>query len=101
MPQAGTYAGTLHLLKAIEALNGDTSDGKSVVAKMKAIPKDDALFGKGEIRADGRAIHPVYTFQVKAPAESRGPWDLYKVVSTTPGNEGFRPINEGGCPLVN
>jgi branched-chain amino acid transport system substrate-binding protein len=101
MPQAGTYAGTLHLLKAIEALNGDTSDGKSVVAKMKAIPKDDALFGKGEIRADGRAIHPVYTFQVKAPAESKGPWDLYKVVSTTPGNEGFRPINEGGCPLVN
>ena len=100
MPQAGTYAGTLHLLKAIEALNGDTSDGKAVIAKMKAIPKNDQLFGKGEIRADGRAIHPVYTFQVKSPAESKGPWDLYKVVSTTPGNEGFRPINEGGCPLL-
>jgi branched-chain amino acid transport system substrate-binding protein len=100
MPQAGTYAGTLHYLKAVEALNGDIGDGKKVVARMKQIPKNDPLFGKGEIRADGRAIHPVYLFQVKTPAESKGPWDLYKLISTTPGEEGFRPLHEGGCPLV-
>ncbi|MGI8526289.1 MAG: ABC transporter substrate-binding protein [Pseudolabrys sp.] len=100
MPQAGTYAGTLHYLKAAEALNGEVSDGKAVVAKMKTIPKDDPLFGKGEIRADGRAIHPVYLFQVKTPQESKAPWDLYKLVSTTPGDQGFRPLHEGGCPLV-
>ncbi len=100
MPQAGTYAGTLHLLKAIEALNGASSDGKVVVAKMKEIPKDDPLFGKGSIRPDGRAIHSVYTFEVKTPAESKSPWDIYKLLSTTPGEEGFRPMNEGGCPLV-
>ncbi len=75
MPQAGTYAGTLHYLKAVEALEGDTQDGSKVVAKMKELSKDDPLFGKGEVRADGRAIHPVYLFQAKAPADSKGPWD--------------------------
>ncbi|HZP76086.1 MAG TPA: ABC transporter substrate-binding protein [Pseudolabrys sp.] len=100
MPQAGTYAGTLHYLKAAAALNGDVADGAKVVAKMKEIPKDDPLFGKGRIRVDGRAIHPVYLFQVKSPAESKGPWDLYKLVATVPGDEGFRPLAEGGCPLV-
>lgn len=100
MPQAGTYAGTLHLLRAIESLNGDVSDGRKVVAAMKMIPKDDPLFGKGEIRPDGRAIHPVYTFQVKTPSESKEPWDLYKVISTTPGSEGFRPMEDGGCALI-
>ena len=100
MPQAGTYAGTAHFLKAAVALNGDVADGKKVVAKMKEIPKDDALFGKGEIRPDGRGIHPVYTYQVKTPTESKGPWDLYKVISVTPGAEGFRPMAEGGCPLL-
>jgi branched-chain amino acid transport system substrate-binding protein len=100
MPQAGTYAGTLHFLKAAVALDGNVSDGAKVVSKMKQVPKDDPLFGKGEIRADGRAIHNVYLFQVKTPAESKGPWDLYKLVQTVPGNEGFRPLNEGGCPLV-
>jgi branched-chain amino acid transport system substrate-binding protein len=100
MPQAGTYAGTLHYLKAVEALEGDVQDGSKVVAKMKELSKDDPLFGKGEVRADGRAIHPVYLFQAKAPADSKGPWDLYKLVETVPGEQGFRPMSEGGCPLV-
>ncbi len=101
MPQAGTYAGTLHYLKAAAALDDNVSDGATVVAKMKQIPKNDPLFGKGEIRADGRAIHPVYLFQAKTPAESRSAWDLYTLVATTPGDQAFRPLNEGGCPLVN
>jgi branched-chain amino acid transport system substrate-binding protein len=67
---------------------------------MKAIPTDDILFGKGEIRADGRALPPVYLFQVKTPAESKNSWDLYKLVQTIPGEQGFRPLSEGGCPLV-
>jgi branched-chain amino acid transport system substrate-binding protein len=100
MPQAGTYAATLHYLKAAEALNDDIGDGAKVVAKMKAIPTDDILFGKGEIRADGRALPPVYLFQVKTPAESKNSWDLYKLVQTIPGEQGFRPLSEGGCPLV-
>jgi branched-chain amino acid transport system substrate-binding protein len=100
MPQAGTYSGTLHYLKAAEGLGGSVSDGAKVVAEMKVLPKDDPLFGKGEVRVDGRAIHPVYLFQVKTPAESKGPWDLYKLVETIPGSEGFRPLSEGGCALV-
>lgn len=100
MPQAGTYSGTLHFLKAAAALDGDVADGVKTVAKMREIPKDDPLFGKGEIRMDGRAIHPVYLFQAKTPAESKGTWDLYKLVREIPGEEGFRPLKEGGCPLV-
>jgi branched-chain amino acid transport system substrate-binding protein len=100
MPQAGTYSGTLHLLKAAAALDGDLSDGKKVIETMKSITKDDPLFGKGEIRPDGRAIHPVYLFEAKAPGESKGPWDLYKLNATIPGDQGFRPIAEGDCPLI-
>lgn len=100
MPQAGTYSGTLHYLKAAAALDGEVADGARTVAKMREVPKDDPLFGKGEIRVDGRAIHPVYLFQAKAPSESKGTWDLYKVVQAIPGEEGFRPLKEGGCPLV-
>jgi branched-chain amino acid transport system substrate-binding protein len=100
MPQAGTYSGTLHVLKAAEALDGDLKDGVKVVAMMKKVPKDDPLFGKGEVRADGRATHAVYLFQAKAPAESKSPWDLYKHVGTIPAEQGFRPLGEGGCPLV-
>jgi branched-chain amino acid transport system substrate-binding protein len=100
MPQAGTYAGTLHYLKAAEALGGELSDGGKLVAKMKELPKDDPLFGKGQIRVDGRAIHPVHLFQVKTPAESKGEWDLYRLVETIPGDQGFRPLEEGGCSLL-
>ena len=76
------------------------ADGKAVVAKMKSMPTDDKLFGKGTIRADGRKIHPMYLFEVKKPAESKGPWDLYKLRATIPAEEAFRPLKEGGCSLV-
>jgi branched-chain amino acid transport system substrate-binding protein len=100
MPQAGTYAGTLHYLKAAEAMGGDVGDGAKVVAKMKELPTDNPLFGKGYIRADGHGIHPVHLFQAKAPAESKSSWDLYKLVDTIPGDQGFRPLRDGGCPLM-
>ncbi len=67
---------------------------------MKAMPTDDPLFGKGTIRADGRKVHPMYLLQVKTPAESKGEWDVFKVVQTIPADKAFRPLNEGGCPLV-
>jgi branched-chain amino acid transport system substrate-binding protein len=100
MPQAGVYASLLHYFKAIENMAEDVHDGAKVVASMKAIRTDDPLFGEGVIRIDGRAIHPAYLFQVKSPSESRGPWDLYKLVKTIPGNQAFRPLKDGGCPLV-
>ena len=70
------------------------------MAKMKEMPTDDPLFGKGEIRADGRKIHDMYLFEVKTPAASTGPWDYYKLVATIPADEAFRPLADGGCPLV-
>ena len=76
------------------------SDGRKVIETMKSITKDDPLFGKGEIRPDGRAIHPVYLFEAKAPSQSKGPWDLYKLVETIPGDQGFRPMRDGDCPLI-
>ncbi len=99
MGQAGVYSGVLHYLKAVEALKS-AKDGKAVVAKMKETPTDDPLFGKGEIRADGRKIHDMYLFEVKKPEESKGPWDYYKLLVTIPADKAFRPLNEGGCPLV-
>jgi branched-chain amino acid transport system substrate-binding protein len=98
MVQAGVYSAVLHYLKAVEALKSD--DGTKVIAKMKEMPTDDSLFGKGTIRADGRKIHPMYLFEVKKPAESKGRWDYYKVRATIPAEEAFRPIGEGECPLV-
>ena len=95
---AGVYAGVLHYLKAVDAAK--TDDGAKVVAKMKELPTDDILFGKGSIRADGRKIHPAYLFEVKKPSESKGPYDYYKVAATIPAAEAFRPLNEGDCPLV-
>lgn len=100
MVQAGAYAGVLHYLKALDALGGNPKDGAKVVAKMKDIPTDDPLFGKGSIRADGRKIHPAYLFEVKKPAESKGPWDYYKVISQIPADQAFRPIEQSECPLV-
>jgi len=98
MNQAGTYAGLLHYLKAVAATK--SKDAQTVMAWMKANPTDDPLFGKGTIRVDGRKIHDMYLFEVKKPAESKGEWDLYKQLATIPGPEVFRPLNEGGCPLV-
>ena len=93
------YSAVFHYLKAVHDLKSD-ADGAAVVAKMKAMPTDDKLFGKGSIRADGRKIHPMYLFEVKSPAESKGPWDYYKVRATIPADEAFRPLADGGCPLV-
>ncbi len=98
MVQAGVYSATLHYLKAVEALKSD--DGPKVIAKMKEMPTDDPLFGKGVVRADGRKIHPMYLFEVKKPAESKGAWDYYKVRATIPADQAFRPLDQGECPLV-
>jgi branched-chain amino acid transport system substrate-binding protein len=98
MVHAGVYSALTHYFKAIEALKSD--DGTKVVAKMKETPTDDQLFGKGSIRADGRKIHPAYLVEVKKPSESKGPYDYYKVRTTIPADQAFRPMADGGCPLV-
>ncbi len=95
---AGVYAAALHYLKAVDAAK--TDDGTKVVAKMKELPTDDPLFGKGVVRADGRKIHPVYLFEVKKPSESKGPYDYYKLIGTIPADKAFRPMDQGNCPLV-
>jgi len=99
MVQAGVYAGVTHYLKAVAALKS-AADGKAVVAKMKELPTDDPLFGKGTIRADGRKIHDAYLYEVKKPADSKYPGDFYKVRATIPAAEAFRPLKDGGCALV-
>lgn len=96
---AGVYASVLHYLKAVDKVSSP-ADGKVVVDAMKAMPTDDPLYGKGTIRADGRKIHPLYLLQVKAPAESKGEWDAFKIIGTIPTNKAFRPLADGGCPLV-
>ncbi len=98
MAHAGVYSAVLHYLKAVEAIK--TDDGTKVIEQMKKMPTDDPLFGKGTIRADGRKIHPAYLVEVKKPAESTGPWDLHKIRATIPAEQAFRPMAEGGCPLV-
>jgi branched-chain amino acid transport system substrate-binding protein len=98
MVHAGVYSSVLHYLKAVEALKSD--EGIKVIEKMKATPTDDPLFGKGTIRADGRKIHPAYLFEVKKPAESKAPWDYYKLRATIPAEQAFRPLDQGDCPLV-
>ena len=97
--QAGVYAGVMHYLKAVEKV-GSPTDGAAVVAAMKATPTDDLLFGKGTIREDGRKIHPMYLLQVKTPAESKSEWDVFKISATIPADKAFRPLAEGGCPLL-
>ena len=99
MIQAGVYSAVTHYLKAVHELRSD-ADGAAVVAKMKTMPTEDKLFGKGTIRTDGRKIHDIYLFEVKKPEESQGPWDYYKVRATIPAAEAFRPLSQGECPLV-
>src|SRR5471030_640825 len=99
MVQAGVYSGITHYLKAVAALKS-AADGKAVVAKMKELPTDDPLFGKGTIRTDGRKLHPAYLLEVKAPADSKYPGDFYNVRATIPANEAFRPLKDGNCPLA-
>lgn len=98
MVHAGVYSAVLHYLKAVEA--SKTDDGTKVVAQMKAMPTDDPLFGKGSVRQDGRKLHPAYLVEVKKPSESKGPWDYHKIRATIPADQAFRPMSEGGCPLV-
>ncbi len=102
MNHAGGYAAVMHYLKTVSDMGvaAAKADGAATVARMKAMPCDDDCFGQGTIRADGRKLHPAYLFEVKSPAESRGPFDYYKLLQTTPGDQAFRPISEGGCNLV-
>src|SRR5215216_1903517 len=100
MTQAGNYAMVLHYLKAMEALGGNPHDGAKVVAKMKELPTDDPLFGKGPLRADGRRIIPAYLFEVKKPGESKGPWDYYKQIATISAEDAAKPLEASECPLV-
>lgn len=98
MNHAGVYSSVLAYLRA--AASAGSISGQAVVAKMEAAPIDDALFGPVTIRPDGRAVHAMYLFQVKSPAESKGAWDFYNVISTIPAAQAFRPIDQGGCPLL-
>jgi branched-chain amino acid transport system substrate-binding protein len=102
MIHAGCYSGTLHFLKAVSDMGvaAAKASGIEVVNRMKAMPTEDDAFGTGNIRADGRRLIPSYLFEVKKPEESRGPWDYLKLVQTTSAEEAFRPIGEGGCPMV-
>jgi branched-chain amino acid transport system substrate-binding protein len=102
MVQAGCYSSVLHYLKAVTEMGAATAkvSGVETVAKMKAMPTEDDAFGPGSIRADGRKIHPSYLLEVKTPAESRGAWDYYKLLSTTPADQAFRPLAAGGCALI-
>lgn len=102
MVQAGCYGVTLHYLKAVQKIGAAAAkaDGRAAVAAMKELPTDDDAFGAGSIRIDGRKLHPSYLFEAKKPGENKGEWDLLKLVATTPAEEAFRPLNEGGCSLV-
>jgi len=92
----------LHYLKVVQDMGvaAAKADGRAVVARMKAMPTDDDCFGPGRIREDGRALHPVYLFQAKTPAESKSSWDVSKVIAVTPMEDAWRPLKDGGCPLV-
>ena len=98
MVQAGVYSSVLHYLKAVEATK--SKDTATVLAKMKELPTDDPLFGKGTVRADGRKMHDMYLYEVKKPSESKGKWDYYKQIAVLPAEQAFRPLSESECPLV-
>ena len=102
MAHAGCYSATLHYLKAVADMGVAQAkkDGVATVNRMKAMPVDDDCFGKTKIREDGRNLVPAYLFQVKTAAESKAPWDYYKLVVSTPGDEAFRPLAEGHCPFI-
>ncbi|HEY0182902.1 MAG TPA: ABC transporter substrate-binding protein [Rhodopila sp.] len=102
MVHAGVYSSTLHYLKTAAAMGVDQAkqDGATTVARMKAMPTEDDCFGPGSIRMDGRKIHPSYLWEVKKPSESKGPWDYYKPLASTPADKAFRPLGDGGCSLV-
>jgi branched-chain amino acid transport system substrate-binding protein len=96
--QAGVYSAVNHYLKAVKALG--SKDPDKVMAKMREMPINDFMTKDGKLRIDGRVIRDMYLFEVKKPSESKGPWDYYKLIETVPGDEAFRPLDKGGCPLV-
>lgn len=98
MVQAGVYSAVNHYLAAIKAAG--TDEAKAVVAKMKETPVNDFFAQNGRIRADGRMVHDMYLVQVKTPEESKYPWDYYKILRVVPGDEAFRPMDQGNCPLA-
>jgi branched-chain amino acid transport system substrate-binding protein len=98
MPQAAVYSAIRHYLGALEAAG--TDEAKAVMTKMRERPVNDFYVKNGRLRADGRLVHDMYFAQVKKPSESNGPWDYYKLLATIPGDQAFRPLAEGGCPLV-
>ncbi len=98
MNQAATYSATLHYLKAVQAAG--TKDTKPVMAKMRELPVRDAFTDNGFLREDGRMVHSMFLLEVKKPEESKYPWDYYKVLAEVPGDQVFRPLKDGGCPLV-
>ena len=102
MIQAGDYSAVTHYLKVVKAMGVAKmrESGRGVIEAMKAMPTDDVVYGNGIIRADGRKIHPMYLFQVKSPGESQYPWDYYKLLKTIPADQAFRPMSEGGCPMI-
>ncbi|HEX9489691.1 MAG TPA: ABC transporter substrate-binding protein [Stellaceae bacterium] len=98
MIHAGVYSEVTHYLKAVQAAG--TDEAKAVVAKMRALPIDDFFARNGKLREDGRMVHDMYLMQVKTPAESKAEWDVYKILATVPGDQAYRPLDQGGCPLV-
>lgn len=98
MLQTGAYSATLHYLKAVAAAGTDETE--AVMRKMREIPVNDIFYKNGKIRVDGRMVHDMYLFQVKTPAESKAPWDYYKLVATIPADEAFQPLALSTCPLV-
>ncbi len=101
MTNAGAYSGALHYLKAVADVGvANKADGAAVVARMKSMPTGDDAYGPGTIRADGLALFPSTLFEVKKRSESKYPWDYYKPVVTTPADQAWKPLAEGGCPLV-
>jgi branched-chain amino acid transport system substrate-binding protein len=101
MTNAGCYSGALHFLKAVKGLGaGSAADGANVVAKMKSMPAEDDAYGTTTIREDGMALTPSYLFEIKKPSESKHPWDYYKLVAETPADQAWKPLKDGGCPLV-
>jgi branched-chain amino acid transport system substrate-binding protein len=98
MYQAGVAGAVLHYLKAVKAAGSDQAD--AVMAKMRELPIDDFMTKGGKLREDGRVIRDMYLFQIKTPAESKAPWDYYKLIKTVPGDQAFRPLAESDCPLI-
>jgi branched-chain amino acid transport system substrate-binding protein len=98
MIQAGTYSSVTHYLKAVQAAGTDETE--AVARKMRELPVDDFFGRGGKVQANGRMVHEMYLFQVKSPAESKGPWDYYKHLATIPGDKAFLSAKDSGCPLT-